>query len=202
MKRSPISLAMTAASVASHLKYGAAVFKPARAGSGPSWDGHGGNITASAARTPLTPPSYWEGRWALCPLTIRNEDGKTMYFPDACTMVNRENRIVQTQVTGMDGTVKEYVGHGDWQISLQLGIQSSTGGEIMDEYPSDELGRTLEMLDDSRILRVHSAFLEIFGIDRIVVRGCSATQATESNYQGITVSALSDGIYELTSKEY
>lgn len=200
--KSPISLSFVAAGLASHVKYGLAGFKPSRTGLSPEWEGRGGNLMVSEARTPITTPSFWSGRWALCPLTIRNEDGKTRYFPDAVASVNREKRIVHTVVTGLDGTIKEYIGDGDWQINLVLGIQSSIGGEILDEYPSEELGYLMEMLDDPRPLRVHSAFLEIFDIDRIVVKKRSAIQTTESNYQSVEVSAVSDREYELWSKEY
>lgn len=200
--KSPVSLSFVAAGIAAQGKYYAGGFEPSRRGVSPSWEGRGGRVESSEARTPITAPSYWAGRWALCPLTLRNEDGKTRYFADAVASVSCEKRILCTSVTGQPGSVKEYIGDGDWQVSLILGIQSSVGGEIMDEYPEEELGNLLELLDDNRPLRIHSAFLELFGIDRIVVKSRSAVQMTESNYQEVSVSAVSDREYELWSNEY
>lgn len=200
--KSPVSIALMAAGVAQQAKYSIARFRPSRTGISPQWEGRGGNMSPSEARTPITDPSYWEGRWALCTLTIRNQDGRTLYFPDAVASVRRENRIVQTAIAGMDGTVKEYVNAGDWQLELVLGIQSSEGGRITDEYPDYELHNLMRLLDDNRPLRVHSPFLEIFGIDMIAVKSVGASQATESNYQTVNVSAVSDKDYTIYSTEY
>ena len=49
---------------------------------------------------------------------------------------------------------------------------------------------------------VNSAFFELFDIDRIVITDFSVEQATESNYQPITLSALSDTEYNVYSTEY
>ena len=200
--KSPISIALMAAGVAQQAKYGLAMFRPSRVGMSPDWEGRGGSLQESSAGTPITDPSYWAGRWALCRLTLRNEDGLTLYFSDALATVRRERRIVQTALVGVDGTVKEYINEGDWQLDLVFGIQSSEGGRITDEYPEYELQNVMRLLDDKRPLRVQSTFLDIFGISQIAVKGVSALQSTESNYQMLSVSAVSDKDYTIYSSEY
>ena len=49
---------------------------------------------------------------------------------------------------------------------------------------------------------MHSAFLDIFGITRIVIKSRSVTQTTEQNYQAVSISAVSDEEYEIYSNEY
>ena len=49
---------------------------------------------------------------------------------------------------------------------------------------------------------VHSDFLELFDISKVVVQDFSVTQSTESNYQAIELSLLSDGDYNVYSTDY
>ena len=49
---------------------------------------------------------------------------------------------------------------------------------------------------------MHSEFLELFDISKVVVQDFSVTQATHSNYQPIELSLLSDGDYNVYSTEY
>lgn len=46
-------------------------FKPGRTGEAPSWEGRGADITTHEIGAPITDRSYWEGRYALCTLTLR-----------------------------------------------------------------------------------------------------------------------------------
>lgn len=58
------------------------------------------------------------------------------------------------------------------------------------------------MLEAKEALKIHSEFLDVFNIDRIVIKSFSAAQMTESNYQAIEISTVSDEDYEIFSKDY
>ena len=49
---------------------------------------------------------------------------------------------------------------------------------------------------------MQSSFLDVWGISRMVVKSISATQQTDSNYQTMSISAVSDEDYEIFSNDY
>lgn len=177
-------------------------FKQGRQGQAPNWEGRGNDITTHEAGVPITDKEWWAGRWTLRELTLEREDGGRLALADAVAAVSREKRIVSTALTGRDGTVKEYINDGDWAVNIVVGVQAVRDGVIADEWPGDELMELCKYLDEPGALRVHSAFLEIFGITRIVIKSRSVTQTTEQNYQAVSISAVSDEEYEIYSNEY
>ena len=177
-------------------------FKQGRQGEAPSWEGRGNDITTHEAGVPITDKGWWAGRWVLCELTLEREDGSRLTLADAVAAVSREKRIVSTALTGRDGTVKEYINDGDWAVNIVVGVQAVRDGVIADEWPGDEVRELCKYLDEPGALRVHSAFLDIFGITRIVIKRRSVTQTTEQNYQAVSISAVSDEEYEIYSNEY
>lgn len=177
-------------------------FKEGRKGQAPNWEGHGNAMTPGSTGVPITDRSWWAGRFVLCELTLEKEDGERLVLADAVASVSRERRIVSTSMVGRDGTVKEYINEGDWAVSLVVGIQQVDATGITDEYPVDELKTLKKFLDEKQSLRVQSAFLDVFGISRIVIKNFSVVQTTDQNYQGVSISAVSDEDIELVSKDY
>lgn len=154
---------------------------------------------------PITDRAWWEGRYVLCPVKLRaqTESGTLeVELADAVAAVSRENRIVSTALVGRDGTVKEYINSGDWAVNLVVGVQAVRDGVIADEYPGDELRTLRQLLDTKTAIEVHSEFLAIFDITKIVIKSYAATQMTEANYQAVSISAVSDEDYEIYSNEY
>lgn len=200
--KSPISIQFVAAGVASYGKYALARFNPARTGASPNWEGRGGDMNTRELGQPITDKAWWEGRYALCTLDLRKEDGERLTIPDAIAAVSRERRIVSTALTGRDGTVKEYINEGDWQINIVVGVQSVRSGVITDDYPTEELKALRAFFDEQKAIEVASEFLKIFDITKIVIKSFSLTQATESNYQEVSISAVSDEDYEIYSTDY
>lgn len=176
--------------------------QPSRTGEAPNWDGRGGVITTRDLPTPITDKSYWEGRYVLCELTLRTQDNKTLVINDAVCAVSRAKNIVTTQMVGMDGTVKEYINDGDYQLNIVVGVVAVRNGVIVDEYPEDGLRELRAFLDEKAAISVQSSFLEIFDIGNIVIKSFSVTQDTASNYQSVSISAMSDGEYNVYSTEY
>ena len=156
----------------------------------------------SQVALPITDPSYWEGRYTLCPLRIRVEDGSTLLLPDAVVSLTRTKQITTTQVVGLEGTVKEYISNGDYELSIQVGIQGTDDGHIADIYPEGALRELRRYLDVNKALQVQSAFLDVFEVNRIVVKSFSLTQDTASNYQELSITALSDNEYNVVSTDY
>ena len=175
--------------------------QPSRTGQAPNWDGHGGGITHEVS-SPITDKSYWEGRYVLCELTLRKQDGQTLVINDAVCAISRAKNIVTTQMVGMDGTVKEYINEGDYQINIVVGVAAVRNGVIVDEYPEDGLRELRAFFDEKAAIDVHSVFLEIFDIGSIVIKNFSVSQDTASNYQSVSISAMSDGDYNVYSTEY
>lgn len=198
----PVSISFMAVSAAQFAAKSLIRFKPGRKGQAPNWEGRGADITTHEVGTPITDRAYWEGRYALCALTIRKEDGAELEISDAVAAVSRERRIVCTALTGRDGTVKEYINEGDWAVNIVIGVQAVRGGVITDDYPDEELRQLREFLDEKKPLEVYSAFFDIFDITKIVIKSYSASQATEANYQAVSISAVSDEDYEIYSNEY
>jgi len=202
----PISIDLGAAAWGQYLAKGLVRFGDARKGDAPRWDGRGGKVRSSAAGVPITDRSWWEGRWVLCPLRLRGvtDDGDLLEIElaDAVVAVSKERRIVSTALTGRDGTVKEYINDGDWALNLLVGVQAVENGEILDDYPSEALRELRRLLDVKAAIEVQSEFLAIFDITKIVIRSYAATQTTESNYQAVSISAVSDEEYEVFSMDY
>lgn len=201
----PISIDLAAVSWANYMSKRLVRFKEGRKGEAPSWEGRGEEITAAERGVPITDRAYWEGRYVLCPVRLRaqTESGTLeTELPDAVAAVSRERRIVSTALTGRDGTVKEYINEGDWAVNLVVGIQAVRDGVIADEWPGDELRELRKVLDTKAAIEVHSEFLAIFDITKIVIKSYQATQMTESNYQAVSINAVSDEDYEIYSTEH
>ena len=195
-KKLPISIDLAAVSWAQHMAKRLVRFT--EPGGSPDRDG----ISGHEIGQPITDPAYWEGRWVLCPLRLERENGEGLTFVDAVAAASREHRIVSTALTGRDGTVKEYINAGDWAVSIVLGLQSTEGGLIADEWPGTELREARKLLERKEALRVHSEFLDALNIGRLVVRSYAVRQMTEANYQVSEVSAVSDEDYEIFSNDY
>lgn len=191
-----------AASAATQLKGYLYRFKPARTSASPNWDGAGGTMQTEEVASPYTDKSFWVDRYALCELTFRKESGEELTMNDAIAAISKRKNIVTTQLVGMDGTVKEYINDGDYGINLIVGVQAIKDGKIVDEYPSDGITQLRQFFDVKEAIYVHSEFLELFDISKVVVQDFSVTQSTESNYQSIELSLLSDGDYNVYSTEY
>ena len=177
-------------------------FQPSRTGQSPDWTRQDGQFPGEYPAVPITDRSFWEGRYALCTLTLEREDGERLEMNDAVVTLQRQRNIVSTPMVGMDGTVKEYINEGDYSIDIAVGIQAVSDGHIVDEYPSDGIRELRKFLDEKEALNVHSEFLDIFDITKMVVTEVKLTQNTASNYQTLAIKAVSDDDYNVYSTEY
>lgn len=96
--------------------------------------------------------------------------------------VNMEKNIVTTPLQGRDGTIKEYISDGDYNINVEAGISRSelnyndnlemnVDGKM--DYPSDELKILQNFLNAKQNIGVQSKFLDLFGITSAVIKSYS-----------------------------
>lgn len=199
---SPVSFIFVAAGAATQAKGLLYRFQPSRTGKKPSWDGSGKELATHDLTSPITDKSYWTERYVLCCLTFENAAGERLVMNDAVVAVSRQKNIVSTQIVGMDGTVKEYINDGDYNLNIVVGIAAVRDGVIVDEYPADGLRELRTFLDEKAPLSVQSDFLDVFDINRLVIKSFSVTQDTASNYQSVSLSAVSDEEYNVYSTDY
>lgn len=198
----PISFKFVALGAANQLKGFLYRFKEPRTGKAPSWDNEGAQMQSQDVASPYADKSVWSDRYALCELAFKKEGGDTLIMNDAVVAVSRRRNIVSTSMVGMDGTVKEYISENDYELNIMVGVQALRDGVIVDEYPTDGIQQLRKYFDEKKAITVQSKFLELFDIDSIVITNFSVVQATESNYQPISIGALSDTEYNVYSTEY
>lgn len=167
-----------------------------------SYNKEGREFASSPVGVPITDPADWLGAYTLCPLLLRLEDGAELSIPDAVVAMTRTKQIVTTQVVGMVGTVKEYISDGDFDINIAVGIQGVEEGKVANVYPEEGLRELRKFLEVDKPISVQSAFFDLFEINRLVIKSYSLTQGTESNYQELSISALSDNEYNVFSTDY
>ncbi len=175
--------------------------KPSRTNPANDWTGGESILQESALTSPLTPIDLWADRYELTTVTfVRGKEELVMN--DAVVGLSRKKNIVSTPMVGRDGTVKEYVNQDDYQIKIAVGVQAKRDGVLVDEYPTEGIEELRRFFDVAEAIEVRSKFLAMFEIDHIVITDFSLTQATESNYQPITLSAVADEEYNVVSTEY
>lgn len=146
---------------------------------------------------------YWLGRYTLTDMVVKVPDEGLLVINDVTVNVSLQKEIVRTALVGRAGTIKEYITDGDYQLSMTVGIVATDeNGGIIDQYPERAVAQLREIFERPESLEVSSAFLDLFGITRMVVSGFSAKQMTHSNRQVIEITALSDTEYVIESNDY
>lgn len=146
---------------------------------------------------------YWLGRTVLTDMVVKVPDEGLLMMNDVTVNVSLQKEVVKTALVGRAGTIKEYITDGDYQLSMSVGlVATDDNGEIIDQYPERAVAQLREILERPEALEVSSAFLDVFGIRRMVVTGFSAKQMTHSNRQVIEITALSDTEYVIESTDY
>lgn len=102
--------------------------------------------------------------------------------------VQQSKNIVKTAIQGRSGTIKEYIGNGDYQINIKGVICGENG-----VYPYDDVANLQQYMDAAASLPIVSQFLQQFGIYEIVVESFTLGQR-EGFYstQLFEITAVSD----------
>ena len=128
----------------------------------------------------------------------RDEEGREVTFDSirldtVLLTISQSKNIITTQIQGRNGTVKEYIGMGDYNISIQ-GIITGTNGV----YPIDAVSNLKKILVASVPLAVNSWYLQNLDIDSVVVNDFTLNQVAGGySYQPFVITCLSDKPIEL-----
>ncbi|MXV37673.1 hypothetical protein GO491_03110 [Flavobacteriaceae bacterium Ap0902] len=152
-------------------------------------------------------PSDFENTPWLTSLEIKIGKDKTFIFPEVIITISQERNIVTTPLQGRDGTIKEYISDGDYNITLDAAVMDYTTNTDKEDnewvqvakkkYPKAELERLREIILAKKDIEVQSSFLQIFNITTAVVKSFTLQQETHSNRQSIQIQMLSDMPYEI-----
>jgi len=107
--------------------------------------------------------------------------------------VSQAKKIIKTEIQGRDGTVKEYIGLDDYQVTVN-GILTGKNGN----RPLDQIYALKKMLDAPIPIQVASEYLQTLGINWLVLEGYEIGEQEGSySYQTFSLSFLSDIQQEL-----
>lgn len=125
-------------------------------------------------------------------LAVGSADGNSEVFlriDTALIMVSQSKNIVRTPIAGRNGTIKEYISDGDFMIDIQ-GMIVSPFAMV---YPREETSLLIELLSLPKQIPVASEFLQLFGIDSIVVEYFDVAEKMGSrNEVPFRIQAISD----------
>ncbi len=153
-------------------------------------------LATSVPNTPHFNTLDWVGVPTLTSLTLKSKGQELVLNECVCT-VTMEKNIVQTALQGRNGTIKEYVSDGDYQVELCAALTSAC-----DQYPIEELRKLMGFLQTNDALLVgDDSFLGLFGITDLIVKSYGFNQETHSNRQTFTLCCLSDTAYEIKLRE-
>lgn len=105
------------------------------------------------------------------------------------TTVQQTKNIVKTAIQGRNGTVKEYISDGDYQVTLRGAIART----FQSNYPLEEMRQFLQLLKDNQALKVVSPFLLLYDIHELVVEDYTMGQEEgKQNMQRFEIKCLSN----------
>jgi len=146
----------------------------------------------SSLGTPvLTDLTFEEGSYKV-------QDGRTFAFvknvqATVLITLQQTKKIVKTEIQGRDGTVKEYIGMGDYAVTIN-GILTGNNGQ----FPIDQLQLLKAVLIAPIAINVTSRYLQLFDIYQIVVESFNIGQQEGGySYQPFTINAVSDEAVKL-----
>lgn len=139
----------------------------------------------------------------LTDLTLKSvkyvdNDGIQFVTPDiiletVLLTINQTKNIVKTQIQGKNGTVKEYIGMGDYNVTISAIISAPNG-----MYPKQSLLNIKEMLTAPVSIPVVNWWLQTFDIYYLTIESFDIGQVEGGySYQPMSISCLSDEIVQL-----
>lgn len=197
----PVSFAFVTSGLAIKAKANLCAFTPSRTNPEPSWEGRRGELKQGDLIPPITDIGYWQDRYVLTEIMLENSDG-LLFLNDAVIYLDRAKEIVTTKLPGLAGTVKEFITQSDYNIKISVGIVAVENGQIVDKYPSEGIKELRKFLDTTAELKITGNYIDLFGINKIVITKYSIIQNTASNRQEIEIEAVSDEDFTINSEAY
>lgn len=121
---------------------------------------------------------------------VRLKYGDTNILLDTAILsISMSKNIVTTTLQGRDGTVKEYISDGDYNISIKGVIDSGN----MFVYPEKLVKQLKDICDVKDNVEILSPFVEMLGITEAVITSYSFNQVPAGyNVQPYEITLLSD----------
>ncbi len=109
---------------------------------------------------------------------------------DTCILtVTQQRNIIKTPIQGRNGTVKEYISDGDYQIN----IKGSIFGDAPDKMPQKILKDSHTLFIEPNELWIESDFIQSFGIQYCVIENYTIDQVEGSRSRvDFNISLVSD----------
>lgn len=140
----------------------------------------------------------WLGTPVFSDVAFARGPGQGDFLIDTVLIdVSQRRNIVTTAVQGRNGTVKEYVSDGDYEVRLRGAIVSQTATL----YPAQDVRALQELLTRQVPLDVVSEYLRLFNIYSLVVMSYNFPQVEGfQNMQPFEITLLSDAPEELVEE--
>lgn len=139
-------------------------------------------------------PHSWMGTPVFSDVQFPQDGEDTIKLDTVLIDVSQTKNIVTTAVQGRNGTVKEYISLGDYEVRIRGAIVT----ERSDAYPYNQVRDFHKLLIQSNLLKVVAEYLRLFDIYSIVVKSFSFPQLEAmQNMQPFEITAISDTPDEL-----
>ena len=127
-------------------------------------------------------------------MNYTDENGQLFQFDDfvletVLLSVTQNKNIVRTKIQGKKGSVKEYISLDDYSVQVNGIIVGSNGA-----YPKNDVQTLLTILNCNEALTVTSWYLQLFGINALVIDSGASLNQDEGQYsrQAFSIPCVSD----------
>jgi hypothetical protein len=133
--------------------------------------------------------SYFPELPKFLPLTFQKNDStdEDLIIDSAIIEISNTKNIVSTAIQGRDGTVKEFISNGDYQVTIQ-GTFAYKGLD----WPRDNVALLRQYMESKQAIKVTHEVLNAMGIYEVVVTDWSLPQTTYVNIIPFQITAVSD----------
>lgn len=117
---------------------------------------------------------------------------------DPILTVAQPQIIIKTPIAGRNGTVKEYIGQGDFAVTIQALLATDPYAENRFAYPLQQVQALRDLIAVGVALPVSGFLLDVYGIKNLVVEN-PTYQALPgfTNLQAVELQCVSDEPIEL-----
>lgn len=128
---------------------------------------------------------------------------KIIVLKEVLISISKEKNIVSTTIPAREGTIKEYIGADDYNITVDVGISDTDleKEKYSTDYPLDKVEEFIKIINQPLELEVQSDFLELFNIKSAIVTGYNLQQETHSNRQSLSIKMISETPYLIRLKK-
>jgi len=128
-----------------------------------------GEASARQERTALGSTLWkqdWRGRWYFMPVVFEHETLGKVEIPHAIVSVTGRKNIVETQLVGRKGSVKELINLEDYKISIAGFIRSADG-----TWPEEDIARMRDLYNVNESVEMMCALTDVIldEDDRVVI---------------------------------